>query len=246
MELHLRRRQKQAEPETRRLPEEGKEPLARRRLRRAQQRLERFGPKEARRGREGGERRGLRRLLPRRRTSAAGAREEEGRSEEGRSMAQRGRDAIASLRERVPSGEQIRAGANDARVWASNQLEEHAVALGVSALTAGVIAAALLPTSSGERRVVALGRQLRPLAGTARQRITQAGATPQAPSAPSERPSRKEARTRGKPQRREAAAAPSEERGERPQGARRSQRARKPTRGASLRRTSASSRTRSS
>lgn len=248
MELHLRR--KRAEEEGVPPGEEGGGLLARRRQRREQKRLEEeAGPEEALEAEEGAEeeqeeggRRGLRRLVPWGRAARGGAEEEsEEREEEpgvvqavgGRALStvrgvgRRGRDAVVGLRERVPSGAQLRTGAAEARDWAADQLGEHAMAVGLGVLTAGVVAAALLPTSAGERRALALaarksrslgravtvGRQLAPLAQAARERMAHAGGPPEAEEAreaeeaPEERRPRKEARARARPQPRKEAAA---------------------------------------
>ncbi|WXH32867.1 hypothetical protein WA016_06864 [Myxococcus stipitatus] len=152
-----------------------------------------------------GRRTGLRRLIPWGRGSDAGTgTEEKARSmtEKARSMTRRARGASSSMRKQIRPSWKVSVGARVAQRWARHQLKEHAVPLGLSALTVGVLAAALLPIpTSGERHT---------------------------PSEPSTRQPQKEARTRskahargGKPQTREAASTKSEAHGERPRDARR-------------------------
>jgi hypothetical protein len=188
-------------------------------------------------------------LLARRRLRREQQRLEQAAAE-GRSITRRGRAAIAGLRERIPSASQLRAGASEAGTWAKDQLGEHAVALGVGALTAGVVAASLLPSSTGERRALAVGRKLRPLALAAGKRLTRAGRATEgqealsAPGTPQRRkeaptggkaPPRTATRARGRPQARQAAPASSKARGGQARGARRKQGARKPSSSATSR-----------
>ncbi|WP_434348290.1 hypothetical protein ACN6A1_12040 [Myxococcus virescens] len=66
----------------------------------------------------------------------------------------RGRETLEHLRDRVPSGDRLRERAGQARTWAADQLGEHAVAIGLTTLAAGVAGAALLPVSNRERRAL--------------------------------------------------------------------------------------------
>ncbi len=66
----------------------------------------------------------------------------------------RGRETLEQLRERVPRGDKLRESAGKARTWAADQLGEHAVAIGLTTLAAGVAGAALLPVSDRERRAL--------------------------------------------------------------------------------------------
>jgi len=76
----------------------------------------------------------------------------------------RGRHTVEQLKEHVPSGEQLRARAGQARGWASERVGAHPVAVGLTTLAAGVAGAALLPISDRERRALnAASRRVRSL-----------------------------------------------------------------------------------
>ncbi|WP_223643660.1 hypothetical protein [Corallococcus sp. EGB] len=66
----------------------------------------------------------------------------------------RGRMTLEHMRDRVPSGDRLRERAGKVRTWAADQLGEHAVAIGLTTLAAGVAGAALLPVSDRERRAL--------------------------------------------------------------------------------------------
>ncbi|WP_426750312.1 hypothetical protein [Myxococcus sp. Y35] len=66
----------------------------------------------------------------------------------------RGRETLEHLRDRIPAGDNVRERAGKARTWAADQLGEHAVAIGLTTLAAGVAGAALLPVSDRERRAL--------------------------------------------------------------------------------------------
>ncbi|MCE9670110.1 hypothetical protein LY474_20130 [Myxococcus stipitatus] len=130
-------------------------------------------------------------------------------------MTQRARSASSGMRKQIRPSWKVRFGAHAAQRWARHQLEEHAVPLGLGALTVGVLAAALLPIStSGER---------------------------QAPSESSTRQPRREAHARGKPQSREAASTKTEANDERPRDAGRRQGASRPRKPSSRRESSSGS-----
>ncbi|MCE9673156.1 hypothetical protein LY474_35655 [Myxococcus stipitatus] len=69
-------------------------------------------------------------------------------------VGERGRHTVEQLKEHVPSGEQLRARAGQAREWASERVGAHPVAVGLTTLAAGVAGAALLPISHRERRAL--------------------------------------------------------------------------------------------
>ena|GEM_PF-5317290 len=84
----------------------------------------------------------------------------------------RGKETLGHLRERVPSGEQLRERAGKARTWAADQMGEHAVAIGLTTLAAGVAGAALLPVSNRERRALdSVSHKVQGLAHGARPRL---------------------------------------------------------------------------
>jgi hypothetical protein len=69
-------------------------------------------------------------------------------------VGEQGRKAVDAVREKLPSGGELLDGMGKARTWAADQIGEHAMAIGVTTLAAGVAAAALLPVSDRERRAI--------------------------------------------------------------------------------------------
>jgi hypothetical protein len=65
------------------------------------------------------------------------------------------RQGMGSLKERVPSGEQVRARAADAQAWAVQAVKDHPVTAGLGGLALGFVAASLLPATRQERRAYA-------------------------------------------------------------------------------------------
>ncbi|GEN10313.1 hypothetical protein SAMN05443572_11085 [Myxococcus fulvus] len=72
-----------------------------------------------------------------------------------RRVGTRGKRTVEQLREHVPDTRALKERAGQARAWTREQLGEHAVAIGLTTLAAGVAGAALLPVSERERRALA-------------------------------------------------------------------------------------------
>ncbi|MGA9520242.1 MAG: hypothetical protein WBV82_02185 [Myxococcaceae bacterium] len=88
---------------------------------------------------------------------------EEGRPAVGRraraavhDVSERSRQGVSRLRERAPTGAQLRAQAEDLRAWAQRGVGAQPLAVGLGALAIGFGAAALLPASRVERKALDL------------------------------------------------------------------------------------------
>ncbi len=67
-------------------------------------------------------------------------------------LGQRARQRLSTLRERAPSGEQLRAQFKGLRAWTERSVESQPLALGLGAVALGFGAAALFPATRLERR----------------------------------------------------------------------------------------------
>jgi hypothetical protein len=144
----------------------------------------RKGPTQQRKAEQrAGGTKAVRRLVPFGRHARAAAEGKAGSSREApvheraltsvQALGDRSRQTLSRLRERAPTGEQLRTQFGELRDWAKQGVASQPLAMGLGALALGFGAAALLPSSQLERRafVYAAGaaRQLDAALDTARQ-----------------------------------------------------------------------------